>query len=71
MKNKPTLKACRVGAKDFIKDYVKTGRQWSDRTIDLYMPAGWRLSNAATFADVVTVESVSRFMWREAVEDDQ
>ena len=68
---KPTLKRCRVLARSFIADYIKMGRQWTTNTIDVYMPTDYRLDYGATFADPVTVETVSRFMWLNAVPDDR
>ena len=67
----PTLKTCRVCARAFIKERVKTGRQWDDNTLEAYMPTDYRLDYSATFSDLVTIETISRFMWRNAVLDER
>lgn len=70
MTDKPTLKRCRPLARKFIADYIKPERQWSEATLDTYMPSGYRLDYGVTFHDPVTVETVSRFLWSNAVVDD-
>lgn len=60
-----TIAAARTIARSFVRDVVRTGRQWDLYTLEGYLPRGMVLMSAEP-ADAMpaTVEHLARFIAR-------
>lgn len=54
-------------ASKFVRDYVRTGRQWDTGTIESYLPPGMRFRDGASYAGAPTMTDIAGFIAREAV----
>lgn len=60
-----TAKEARQIAREFVADHVKTGRQWSTRTLESYLPRDLRFRDGADYAGPATIEDIAAFVRRE------
>jgi len=53
-------------ARDFIREFVKPGRQWSIATLERSLPAGWTFDEYSDYSGPATVADLALFIRREA-----
>lgn len=54
-------------AREFVRDFVRTGRDWDTEALAGYLPEGFRLPASADYAGSATITDIAEFLRAEAV----
>lgn len=61
-----TVKAARDIAREFVKIYVQTGRQWGERELQNALPYGWEIPEGVIWSGAPTIGNLTAFLVAEA-----
>lgn len=62
-----TKAAATAIARQFVEDYVNTGRQWGTRALEDYLPRELGLRDGADYAGPATITDITAFLRSETI----